>query len=774
MLHEKKKNILVTTMSIFNKMNMRVNYYYYYSPDREKRLLCDGISSLEAGSKYILSKYPIDEILVIGTKETISQGDVFETEDLAKELQVLDHKWEKHLGKDFLAYDFYKYRIAAFLCKREAEENTNIRDVAEEIVSEGINEERKNDIKKILDMIIENNVFTVSELLINEKNEFWQKLRNAIQISIQNDFENSESYLKYVTEKEKLEEYQVTYVSNEDVAGKYKEARTKIAEDKTLTFFEKEFLYVSLSNKVNESIYHNEMLNKTAEIIELRAENAKLSYEIETLRTQRQIREYTYAKYMVYKMLDNKYKIYPLEENRKNIYIHFIPEQLENQRNECIGDKKIDNISGIVKALQGNCENEINLYIDMQGGNRTSSYVRNAALSILSNQNPNKFLIREIVATNYNSLFPGASEIVNETDRYRILDLASGMNAFIRYGKADMIQKYCEDMNIVPESSVGKLVSFMVKIDEAISLCDINALMESVEELRNFFLSEQVEENSYVGNIFQTLQDGIRKDYGKLLEENKYSAKVDYLELIAWCARKGFIQQALTLIEDKMPELYIKKVFLYKFDDENGETQFKKIFGLKYENRIENTLFYRIERMCKNNRPENKEITIKRDDLIEVRKELDKNDISEIEFMEQYCKFRRWEHIFEENEKSDSTCEVSEHEYLRKEGKKNNNEECYFSLIRCCGEHRFFYFVDENKEEKKWVNITFNIQDKFTDRKQELDTLFLLHDALKKERNCSNHASTSGIRLPTRIVRKAIEIYVNKAKDILEEVSENL
>lgn len=765
MLHEKKKNILVTTMSIFNKMNMRVNYYYYSIND-SRRLLCDGISSLEAGSKYILSKYPIDEILVIGTKETISQEDVFETEDLAKELQVLDHKWEKHLGKDFLAYDFYKYRIAAFLCKREAEENTNIRDVAEEIVSEGINEERKNDIKKILDMIIEDNAFTVSELLINEKNEFWRKLRNAIQISIQNDFENSESYLKYVTEKEKLEEYQVTYVSNEDVADKYKEARTKIAEDKTLTFFEKEFLYVSLSNKVNESIYHNEMLNKTAEIIELRAENAKLSYEIETLRTQRQIREYTYAKYMVYKMLDNKYKIYPLEENRKNVYIHFIPEQLENQNNECISDKKIDNISGIVKALQRNSENEINLYIDMQGGNRTSSYVRNAALSILSNQNPDKFLIKEIVATNYNSLFPGASEIVNETNRYRILDLASGMNAFIRYGKADMIQKYCEDMNIVPESSVGKLVSFMVRIDEAISLCDINVLTESIEELRNFFLSEQVVENSYVGNIFQTLEDGIRKDYGKLLEENKYSAKVDYLELIAWCAGKGFIQQALTLIEDKMPEIFIKKIFLYKFDDENKGKAFIESLAPKYESRNENKLFYNLERRCEKDYSENKKkkIFFKREDLIEIRKELEKNCINEKEFIEQYCKFRRWEHIFEENKRSDSACGRSFYEYSREEGQKNYKEECYSSLIKCCGEKEYYY---ENNGKKEWVKITLDVRDKFTDRKWDLDILFLLHDALKKERNCSNHASTNGIRLSTRIVRKAIEIYVNKAKDIL-------
>lgn len=388
---KEKKNVLVTTMSVFNKNGMRVNYYYCLQKG-ENKLFCEGISSLEAGSKYFLSKYPIDEILVIGTKETVREEDVLEVADITEEEELAksEEKWSNcfYQGDDISAYEFYKYRIAFFLSQRQSDRKYN---AADEVAGEDITDVRKMDLERILDNIMEGtlgeeneaeNKADIPKLLINEKDEFWRKLKEAIQKSIRDDFENGDAYLKYVTEKEDLKNYQFSYSINEDVAERYKEERKKISEDRKLTIFEKEFLYVALSNKVIESIYRNELLNRETEIMELRVENARLSYEIESLRTRRQIKEYDYVKYVVYKRLEKKYRIVPLKENRENIRILFVPEQLKNLNNGSKGDKSVDNLSGIVKALQENGENEINLYIDMQGGNRTSSYVRNAALSM--------------------------------------------------------------------------------------------------------------------------------------------------------------------------------------------------------------------------------------------------------------------------------------------------------------------------------------------------------------------------------------------------------
>lgn len=61
----------------------------------------------------------------------------------------------------------------------------------------------------------------------------------------------------------------------------------------------------------------------------------------------------------------------------------------------------------------------------------------------------------------------------------------------------------------------------------------------------------------------------IRMDYGVLLKEDH-----DVIDEIQWCLTKGYLQQALTLIESKMPgELFKKGIFHY---DENFMVEIKK------------------------------------------------------------------------------------------------------------------------------------------------------------------------------------------------------
>ncbi len=584
-----QKNVLVTTMSVLDKNNLRAHCYYY--SEGEDKLYCDGISSLEAGTKYFLAKYPIDEIVVIGTRDTGSE----DSADLL-DIEQLKQFEEKYGSKSYTAYEFYRFRIAVFLLKGQNDSGVSVCDVTEEIV--------------------------------------------------------------------------------------------------------------------NRDIPFQDCLNRK--------------------------------------------NITPCEANLKNnIRIRFVPEQLA-------GHPDIDNISGIVEVLRGNYGDNINLYIDVQGGNRTSSYVRNAALSILSNQNPNQIMVKEIVATNYNRE-NAAHQIVEETKRYRILDLASGMNAFIQYGKADMIQKYCEDMEIEKNSSVGNLVEHMSKIDEAISLCDVNSLTETIKELRDFFEKEAVEENTYVGNIFHILQDGIRNDYGKLLEKPKSGEEVDYLELISWCAGKGFIQQALTLIEDKMPEVYIENARVISYQFGGDEEAFMRKLGPAHEKRKANKILYYLESVCLEKQ---KKGTRKIDEaaLLEIKNRM--STAKEGDFAEKYCKFRKWEDAFENGYKFAAD--------LYDNVGKNDREKWkpYFSIVRCCGKKRYAVKKDKNGNEIE-VTVEIKLHDKLADKesRRKTDNLFLLQEALKKERNCSNHASDKGIRLSVRTVKRAIEIYVKWAREILNKVS---
>ena len=106
--------------------------------------------------------------------------------------------------------------------------------------------------------------------------------------------------------------------------------------------------------------------------------------------------------------------------------------------------------------------------------------------------------------------------------RYKITELVSGMNAFLRYGKADMIKQYCRDLQVEETSPVGKLVTAMDAIDSAISLCNMDALVKKIGELKQLFLTQETfNEDNRDLDVFQILQDGIRRDYGGLLEGKK-------------------------------------------------------------------------------------------------------------------------------------------------------------------------------------------------------------------------------------------------------------
>ena len=818
-----KRNILLTTMSISNyKGDYRVYYYYVKNENGEKKY-CNGISALEPGTKYFLSKYPINEVVAIGTDKTIKQTDTRIVENLNNTWVMENQEYSSHT---ISPYELYKYRIADFLKNEQA----GLEESTEKDIVKKINQDRQREIEAILKWTIYKELlgehpdrfFEIEsklKSLFQEVNEdFWKCVKSSIEEDIRKNFENSTEYGKYVAGKKDLEQYEKGIQEKEDIARQYEKRRQEICSDSKLSLFEREYLLMSLKSKIKESLLSIKVHTMEKEILELQKENARLEYEITILKNHRKDSEFAYAQYYAYKNLDQKYRLLPLKENissAKGIKVTFVDEQVVD------GSQKVsyDNITGIVNALYGNGDDEINLYIDMQGGNRTSGYVRNAVLSILNNQDSERIHICEIVGTNFLSWALEGSEIIDETVRYKITDLVSGMNAFIRYGKADMIQSYCESMKIVKDSSVGKLVEYMVGIDESISLCNTAELVESIQGLRTFFKEEQVEGNSAVENIFEILKDGIKRDYGKLLSEEN-AEEIDFLELIAWCNRKGFVQQALTLIEDKMPKVYFDSGILnYEFiDGEEKKQDFINNVKPEYEKRVENLIFnslkmkkeidhsfdvlWQLEDKKKRKKlflranEENLflkgkrayiqtvmgskwfEKKIKKETLVILAEEI-KQIASDEKFVKQYCKFRRLEADYEKDGLYSAFNDENIYEQIVSKI-KDPDENMYFSILNCLGEKK--YLVEDNskrnekgkKKEKnseyKKIEVWIRLQSLpvLEPYKDKLEQIFLLHEALKAERNSSNHASEKGVRIPYKVVTRAINIYTYMLKDIME------
>ena len=101
----------------------------------------------------------------------------------------------------------------------------------------------------------------------------------------------------------------------------------------------------------------------------------------------------------------------------------------------------------------------------------------------------------------------------------------------------------------------------MQTIAEGIQLCDVkkfeiglSSLSASLDMLKS--TTEAKSSLSYLA-LFQSL---IRESYGEKLLDNEHRRTIDEIK---WCIEKDFIQQALTLVESKMPTEIIRNNFLY-------------------------------------------------------------------------------------------------------------------------------------------------------------------------------------------------------------------
>ena len=161
-----ERNILITSL---DSMENRTEHRFFYIKEGRKTLYCDAIGVAEAGTKYILSRESIDEIIVLGTGATYKEGDEL------RHMQLRD--FDGYGGEDtetLSEYSFYRYRIAQFLDDLNFEGGDVLREVLEayyaiaplrNIINHAASRRRD---------------FDPDNIDINEKNEGLELLNHAI------------------------------------------------------------------------------------------------------------------------------------------------------------------------------------------------------------------------------------------------------------------------------------------------------------------------------------------------------------------------------------------------------------------------------------------------------------------------------------------------------------------------------------------------------------------------------------------------------------------
>ncbi|MDO4489835.1 MAG: TM1812 family CRISPR-associated protein [Lachnospiraceae bacterium] len=259
--------------------------------------------------------------------------------------------------------------------------------------------------------------------------------------------------------------------------------------------------------------------------------------------------------------------ISPVEYFKNQIRGYLNPEGIEDR--EAFDSKRFlvveaqesnpaEGIGEILRILRAETGAPLRLHMAMNGGLRGVQRILEAMIVLLKTEN--------IMVSGAYSIEMGKNRIIDETERLKIFDFVSGMNEFYYDGRVNALSPYLKEDN--------SLVNAIKKVSEGIGWCNVREFEEGLQELGRFYRSNQTQNDPYL----KLFRDTIKKDYEELL-----NPQISVLDEIKWCRKKGFYQQALTLLEARMSKTLIEKGVLIP----SG----KKYYTVKGQEITDNELF---------------------------------------------------------------------------------------------------------------------------------------------------------------------------------------
>lgn len=215
---------------------------------------------------------------------------------------------------------------------------------------------------------------------------------------------------------------------------------------------------------------------------------------------------------------------------------------------------------------------KIRLYIDTTGG------FRNAAMIFLILGRIMSYLGIEVADVFYTSWKGGDCSVHPIKDTYELLDLVAGFEEFKLYGSAKKLNAHFKvnqadaDEQENPDtenrennnSSIHELLSAMDSFSEAINISSRGSFEKSIKRLDESLAlvrsttDDMSTNKDFDQELVELLQDPIEESYDILLDHHRNNTS-DELAYIDWCLDHDYLQQALTLFCEYVPEYAIQK-----------------------------------------------------------------------------------------------------------------------------------------------------------------------------------------------------------------------
>lgn len=242
-------------------------------------------------------------------------------------------------------------------------------------------------------------------------------------------------------------------------------------------------------------------------------------------------------------------------------------------------------IMNVQNKLIENAENELkNVYIEANGGIRYVMFMLSSIMNVLQSQY-NNIKLESVFSTIYKGAGSEINIVRDTKSTYISAQLVAAVNEFTNYGRIFSLKNY---FNIRRKMDVNKDSGIMWKdifacinklseISEALQLCRSARILElfygrkdgselGIKNILDDFKSKYRDSNFADAEIFIYVIDIINKQYEYLYAdfETNIGAINNLPRLIKWCIEKDYIQQAITIYIEKMPDYYFNNKYIGK------------------------------------------------------------------------------------------------------------------------------------------------------------------------------------------------------------------
>lgn len=224
------------------------------------------------------------------------------------------------------------------------------------------------------------------------------------------------------------------------------------------------------------------------------------------------------------------------------------------------------------------CRN-LNVYIESNGGVRYVIVMLLSVMNILEKVYAN-IKLQGVYSMIYNKKTEDKKiPILDTSMTYASIELFSAMNEFIYYGRAKALEDYFEKRFTKRKESdekydpvifqdIKKCINKLQKIADDMQLCRTEQIIdnfyesESIRDVLNKFKDTYANEKDPDSKIFLSVIENIRSEYNDIYDNPNQNKFLNLPKIIKWCIDKDYIQQALTLCSEKLPQYFIESGIL--------------------------------------------------------------------------------------------------------------------------------------------------------------------------------------------------------------------